>query len=117
MSFFDALKNVAGEVLGAMHAQQPAASTDPDATADNLAQRVHSLDETTLINLGEQVLHTFSNHPAYPSDGAQAAEDAGTTAEAVASGEPNAVSALLTFAKNHPEVLESIARSFPAEKG
>jgi hypothetical protein len=115
MSLFDTLKNVAGEVLGNM-TQHPA-RTNPDAVADHLAQHAQSLDEITLRSLGRAVLQTFTAHSAYPDDGAQAAQEAGTTAEAVASGEPNAVSALLAFAKNHPEVLESIAHSYPAEKG
>jgi hypothetical protein len=113
MSLFDTLKNVAGEFLGATNT---ANATNPTAFADHIAQNADSLDESTLLHLGQQLLTTFTTHSAYAGDGAQAAEDAGTTAEAVASGEPNAIAAFMTFAKDHPEVLQSLAHAFTKQQ-
>jgi hypothetical protein len=112
MSLFDTLKNAAGGLLGTVSAQETPAN--PNDIADNIVQRIDTLDGTALLNLGQQLLESFTRHDSYPSDGGQAAEDAGTTAEAVASGSPNAIAVLLTFAKNHPQVLQSITGTFAA---
>ena len=112
MSFFDTLKNAAGELLGTMNAQER--SGNPSEHADNIVQRIDGLDKNALLTLGQQLLETFTRHESYPSDGEQAAADAGTSAEAVASGSPNAIGRLITFAKDHPQILQSISGSFDA---
>lgn len=110
MSFFDTLKNAAGELLGTMNET----AANPSEHADNVVKRIDGLDENALLSLGQQLLETFTRHESYPSDGEQAAADAGTSAEAVASGSPNAIAKLITFAKDHPQILQSISGSFAA---
>jgi hypothetical protein len=110
MSLFDMLKNAAGDLLGTVIAHET--NANPSELADNIVKRIDSLDETSLINLGQQLLESFTRSDSYPSDGGQAADEAGTTAEAVASGSPNAIARLITFAKNHPQILQSISGSF-----
>jgi len=112
MSFFDTLKNTAGELLGTMNAHETAAN--PSERADNIVQRIDGLDKNALLTIGQQLLEAFTRHESYPSDGGQAAADAGTSAEAVASGSPNAIAQLITFAKDHPQILQSISGSFDA---
>jgi hypothetical protein len=112
MSLFDTLKSAAGELLGSANAHEIRADTCE--LADNILKRIDPQDETALMSLGQQLLETFTGHESYPSDGGQAAKDAGTTAEAVSSGSPNAIAMILEFAKNHPQILQNISASFPA---
>jgi hypothetical protein len=126
MSFLDGLGKMAegliaggANPLAGVDPQQAAAaagdhvqSLDPDELAGHLSQSVGSMDASSLVGLGQTLLQTFSNHPASELDGAAAAQAAGTDAQAVASGTPDAISALIAYAKNNPQVLQSAAGSF-----
>jgi hypothetical protein len=111
MSFFDTLKNAASEFIETVNTQQPDARSTHEK-ADDVIQNVDTLDESTLLNLGQHLLQTFTRHDSYAGDGEQAAQEAGTSADAVASGSPDAIASLLTFAKNHPQILQSVMGAF-----
>jgi hypothetical protein len=119
MSFFDSLKSMAGGLLGNATPQDAAqavsehvGSMDPSELAGHLSQSIPNLDTSSLQGLGQQMLSTFTNHPAYQGDAAQAAAAAGTTTEAVASGSPSAISSLIDYAKNNPQVLQAATSAF-----
>ena len=119
MSFMESLGKMAEGLLGAASPQDAAAAAsdhvqdmDPSELAGHLTQSVGSMDASTLQRLGQQLLATFTNHAAFPGDGAQAAVAAGTDADAVASGSPSAVSALIAYAKDNPAVLQNAASAF-----
>jgi hypothetical protein len=119
MSFMDNLTKMAGQLLGGVDQQSAAnaagehvAQMDPQELAGHLKDSVGSMDPSTLTALGQHLLETFTSHQAYSGDGAQAAAEAGTSAEAVASGSPAAISSLVEYAKGHPEVLQTAASAF-----
>jgi hypothetical protein len=126
MSFLDGLGKMAegllaggANPLAGVDPQEAAAaasahvqSLDPSELAGHLTQSVGSMDASSLVGLGQTLLQTFTNHASFPGDGAAAAQAAGTDAQAVASGAPNAISALINFAKSNPQVLQSAAASF-----
>ncbi|MFY9780350.1 MAG: hypothetical protein WAJ85_07555 [Candidatus Baltobacteraceae bacterium] len=130
MSFLEGLGKMAEGLLGGgaqagadplagVDPQQAAAaaadhvqSLDPSELAGHLTQSVGSLDASSLSGLGQTLLQTFTNHASFQGDGAAAAQAAGTDAQAVASGSPNAISALISYAQSNPAVLQSAAGSF-----
>ncbi len=119
MSFMDEIGKLAGSFLGGASPQQAANaasehvnSTDPSELAGHLTQSLGNLDQGSIASLGTQLLSAFENHPASTEDGATAAENAGVSSDAVAAGEPGAVGALLNYAKNNPQVLQSAAAAF-----
>jgi hypothetical protein len=118
MSFMDNLTQMAGQLFGGANAQQAStaagehvAGMDPNELAGHIQQSLGSLDTGNLAALGQQLLASFTAHPPAP-DGPEAAVEAGTTAEAVASGSPNAISSLVDYAKSHPEVLSAASTAF-----
>ncbi|MGP6192343.1 MAG: hypothetical protein ACLPSH_20255 [Vulcanimicrobiaceae bacterium] len=125
MSFLDGLGKMAegllaggNNPLAGVDPQQAAAaasdhvqSLDPDELAGHLTQSVGSLDASHLIGLGQSLLQSFTNSPG-AGDGAAAAQAAGTDAQSVAAGAPNAISALINYAKSNPQVLQGAAGSF-----
>ena len=119
MSFMDELGKMAGGMLGNMSPQQAAdaasdhvASADPNEVADGLTQSVGKMDQSTLSNLGQQLLQSYTNHQSFDGDANAATQEAGVSQAAVASGDPGAVGTLLQFAKMHPEVLQTAASAF-----
>jgi hypothetical protein len=119
MSFFDSLKSMAGGLLGNATPEDASqavsahvGSMEPSELAGHLTQSVSNLDPSSLQGLGQQLLATFTNHPAYSGDGAQAAQEAGTTEEAVASGSPSAISSIIAYAKSNPQVLQAATSAF-----
>ncbi|HEY0798571.1 MAG TPA: hypothetical protein VGD50_05445 [Candidatus Baltobacteraceae bacterium] len=115
MSFFDSVESVAGELLQGAQAQTAAAPDTATAGSGQAATpNVATMDQGSLVALGTQLLATFTSHGAYNSDGAQAAQEAGTSADAVASGSPDAISTLMTYAKAHPQILQSALSAFGA---
>jgi hypothetical protein len=91
----DMIKNLTGDQLGNV-----------------LQTGANQLPEDSRAQLGQQLLQAFTNHVPYTGDGAQAAQAAGTTADAVASGAPSALSSIIDYAKAHPEVLQTAATAF-----
>ena len=119
MSFMDGMEKMAGQFLGGASPQQAAdaasehvASTDPNELAGHLQQSLGSMDSSSLAGLGQQLLESFTNHPASTEDAGTATANAGVSQAAVASGEPGAVGALIQYAKNNPQVLQSAASAF-----
>jgi hypothetical protein len=119
MSFFDNLAKAASQLLGDANPQDVAqaasdhtASLDPSELAGHLQQSLGTMDQSSLTGLGQQLLQTFTNHGAYSGDGAQAAEAAGTSADAVASGSPEGISALIDYAKSNPQILQTAVSAF-----
>lgn len=102
---FDTFKSIASSLLGN-------ANADPSQVADHLAANTDSLDRSSLMGLGQQLLQTFGSHEAYSGDEQQAAAEAGTTPDAVASGSPEGVSSLLNYAKGHPQILSAAVAAF-----
>jgi hypothetical protein len=119
MSFLDGLEKLAGGLLGGATQDEAAGAavahaeqSDPSQLADHLTESVGSLDRNSLSNLGQQLLHAYTNHASYDGDANTATQEAGVSQAAVAAGEPGAVGTLIQFAKNHPEVLQSAASAF-----
>jgi hypothetical protein len=119
MSFFDSLGKMASEFLSNASPQETAdaasahvASANPSETADQLTQSVGNFDPQTLMNLGQQLLASYTQHPSYAGDANSATQEAGVSQDAVAAGEPGAVGMMLQFAKNHPEILQNAASAF-----
>lgn len=119
MSFFDSIGKMAESLLPGVTPEDASKAAgdhvsqmDPNELAGHLTQSVGSMDQTSLMALGQQLLHTFTNHDAYSGDGAQAAREAGTTQEAVAGGSPDAVASLIAYAKSNPQVLQAAANAF-----
>jgi hypothetical protein len=127
MSFLDGLGKMAEGLLSGQAGANPLAGVDPQAAgaaaadhvqsldpselAGHLTQSVGSFDASSLTGLGQTLLQSFTNNAGAQS-GADAAQAAGTDAQAVASGAPNAVAALINYAKNNPQVLQGAASSF-----
>ena len=103
MSFMDNISKTVSNLFGG------GASGD---AAQNLTQHLGGVDQSTLASFGQQMLSTFTSHDAYPGDGAAAAAAAGTSAEAVASGAPNAISSLITYAQSNPQVMQACMTAF-----
>ncbi len=119
MSFMDSIGKMASEYLSGGNQQQAAdaasdhvAEADPNQLGDHLSQSTQTMDGSSLMALGQQLLQHFTNNGGYSGDGDSAAAAAGTTPDAVASGDPNAVSALIDYAKQNPDVLKNAASSF-----
>ncbi len=70
------------------------------------------VDDTTRASLGQHLLDAFTNHVPFTGTGAEAATQAGTSADAVQSGDPGAVGSLIDFAKGHPEVIQAATSAF-----
>jgi hypothetical protein len=69
-------------------------------------------DDATRASLGQQLLDAFTNHVPFTGTGADAAVHAGTTEEAVQSGTPDAITAIVNYAKGHPEVIQAATTAF-----
>ncbi len=121
MSFMDNIGKMASEYLGGGGGNQQAAAdaasdqvaeSDPNELGDHLAQSTNTMDQSSLMGLGQQLLHHFTNNGGYDGSGADAAEAAGTSEQAVASGDSGAVGSLVGYAKQHPDVLQGAASAF-----
>lgn len=119
MGFMDNLAQAAAGLFGGASPQQTAdaasahvENTDPNELADHLTQSVGTMDQSNVASLGKQLLESFTNHGSFAGDGNAAAQQAGVTQDAVASGQPGAVGALLQFAKSNPAVLQTAASAF-----
>jgi hypothetical protein len=119
MSFMDGLEKMAGGLLGGATQQQTAdaaadhvAQTDPNQLADHLTDSVGTMNQSSLSNLGQELLHAYTNHQSYSGDANSATQEAGVSQAAVAAGDPGAVGTMIQFAKMHPEVLQSAATAF-----
>ena len=115
----DGLGKLAGQFLGGANPQQAAdaasehvASTDPNELAGHLTQSLGTMDQGSLQGLGQQLLESFTNHPASTEDANAATAAAGVSPAAVASGDQGAIGALLNYAKSNPQVLQSAASAF-----
>jgi hypothetical protein len=119
MSFFDNLSKAASDLFGSITPQQASQAAgdhvqdmEPNELANHLQQSVGTMDTSSLAALGQQLLSTFTSHASYSGDGAQAAQEAGTSAEVVAQGSPQAVAAVIDYAKSNPQVLQEAASAF-----
>ena len=91
----DMIKQLSGEQLGNL-----------------LKNGAGQVDDTTRASLGQHLLDAFTNHVPYTGTGAEAAADAGTSAEAVAAGSPGAIGTLIDYAKAHPEIIQTATAAF-----
>lgn len=73
---------------------------------------VDKLDDNSRASLGQHVLDAFTNHQGFSGTGADAAQQAGTTEEAVQSGSPGALQSILDYAKGHPEIMQTASTAF-----
>jgi type IV secretory pathway TrbL component len=119
MSFLDGLSKLAGNLFGGASQEQVGqaasdhiASLDPNALAGHLKDSLGTMDQSSIAALGRQLLSAFNNHTMSPADADAASNAAGTSAEEVASGNPNAVSALIDYTKEHPELLSTASQAF-----
>jgi hypothetical protein len=119
MSFFDSLKQMAGQALENSTPEQAAdavashvGSADAGQTADHLIQSIPNMNSGSLMALGQQLLSTYTQHPGYPGDANTATLEAGVSQDAVAAGDQGAVGTMIAFAKNHPEILQTAATAF-----
>jgi hypothetical protein len=119
MSFLDGIGKLAGQFLGGADPQQAAdaasehvASSDPNELAGHLTQSLGTLDPSALQGLGQQLLETFTNHPASTEDANAATASAGVSPADVASGDQGAIGSLIAYAKSNPQVLQSAASAF-----
>jgi hypothetical protein len=119
MSFFDNVGKIASDIFGEVKtedvtqaASDHVASLDPSDLADHLQQSVGTMDQSSLMALGQHLLQEFGNHPSFDGDGAAAASAAGTSQDEVASGSPSAVSSLIDYARSNPAVLQQAAQAF-----
>ncbi len=119
MSFMDEIGKMAGGLLGsatpqaaASAASEHVANMDSGALGDHLTQSLGNMDQGSLVALGQQLLSSFTNHPAYSGDASSATQDAGVAQSDVASGNPDAIGALIAYAKNNPAVLQNAASHF-----
>jgi len=117
MSFLEGIEKKAGDLLGDPQQSADAASDhvqsmDPGELAGHLQQSLGSMDQSTLSSLGQQLLQTFNSHPSSPADGDTATQNAGTDSASVAAGSPDAVAAMIDYAKNNSSVLQGAASSF-----
>jgi hypothetical protein len=109
-------KMASGFLGGADPAQAAGAASDHVAgmdsgeLADHLQQSVGSLGPSSLQALGQHLLSSFTNSTGGDADAA--AQAAGTTSDAIASGSPSAISALIDQVKNNPGALQSAASNF-----
>ncbi len=119
MSFMDGLEKMAGGLLGGATQQQAAdaasahvAAAEPDQLADHLTGSVGTMDQSSLSNLGQELLHAYTNHQSYAGDANTATQEAGVSQAAVAAGDPGAVGTMIALAKNNPQVLQAAASAF-----
>ncbi len=115
----DDFEKLAGNFLGGSSPQQAADAAsdhvqnmDSGDLAGHLTQSLGNMDQGTLSGLGRQLLQAFNNHSAASGDASAAAQQAGTSEDAVASGDPSAVGSLLQLAQSHQGLLQSAASSF-----
>lgn len=118
MSFMDEVGKAA-EGFGNADPQQTAAAAsdtvkdaNPNELADHMTQSVGNMDGGNVSKLGGELLGAFNKSGGSTPDANGAAQAAGVSQDAVASGEPGAVGALLQYAKAHPDVLKSAAGAF-----
>ncbi len=116
---FDALGKMASEYLSNATPQQAAdaasdhvQSADPNETADHLTQSVPNMDASSLMSLGQHLLQTYTQHSDVAGDANTATQAAGVSQDAVAAGDPSAISTMLQFAKNNPQILQTAASAF-----
>ncbi len=118
MSFMDEVGKMAGGLGGASPEAAASAASDHvqsmDASqlGDHLTASLGNMDHGSLMGLGQQLLTSFTNHPAYNGDANTAADDAGVSQAAVAAGDPGAIGMLINMAKNNPAVLQNAASTF-----
>ncbi len=119
MSFMDDLTKAAASLEGAdpqrtaAAAGDTVANADPNELADHVSQSVGNMDGSTLSKLGGELLAAFDKQGAASgTDASSATQAAGVSQDAVASGEPGALGALVQYAKAHPDVLKSAVSTF-----
>ena len=119
MGFMDNIEKLVGDLGGGGSAQQAvnAASDhvenmDSNELAGHLTQSLPTMDRSSLAGLGQQLLATFTSHPASPGDASVATQAAGVSESEVAAGEPSAVAALIGYAKANPQILQAAASAF-----
>jgi hypothetical protein len=117
MGFLENLEGLAGDLLGGTSPQAVAdaavdhvQNADPNELGDHLTQSLGNLDGGSVVALGQHLLQSFMNNGGGSADDAAAA--AGTSADAVASGDQGAVGQLIEYAKSNPQVLQQAAGDF-----
>ncbi len=115
----DFLKNLAGNLTGGGNQGDMLKNVTDQVSkmgGDQLAGHVNTMadnaDPDTRAQLGQHLLDAFTNHASFNGTGADAAQAAGTSAEAVASGSPDAISSIVNYAKSNPQILQAAATAF-----
>ncbi len=119
MSFMDNIGKLASGFLGGADPQAAAsaasdhvAGMDAGQLGDHLTQSLGTMDKSSLMGLGQQLLSTFTNHAGYTGDANTATQEAGVSQADVAAGDPGALGMLIAYAKNNPAVLQNAASHF-----
>jgi len=114
MSFMDGISKFAAGLFGggANQDQVTQAASDHIASLDPATLAGHLKASLPTMDLGQSLLNAFNTHTMSPADAEAASNAAGTTADAVAAGNPNAVSSLIDYAKQHPELLSTASQAF-----
>jgi hypothetical protein len=112
MSFLDGIGKMASGLLGnfqpadvAQAASDHVSQMDPNELAGHLQQSVGTMDQSSLMTLGQHLLQQCMGGGS--GDAAQVTQNAGTTPDAVSSGSPNAISSLIEYCKSNPAVLQA----------
>ena len=82
---------------------------DSGELAGHLTQSVGQMDQQHSAGLAQTILGLLANHGASAQN---LEEQTGTSAEAAASGDPDAVSSLIDYAKNNPGLLQAATSAF-----
>jgi hypothetical protein len=118
MGFMDNIEKLAGDFAGGGASPQASAASDhvqnmdSNELAGHLTQSLPNMDQSSLAGLGQQLLATFTSHPASTTDANAATQAAGVSQEAVAAGDPGAVGALIGYAKANPQILQAATSAF-----
>jgi hypothetical protein len=117
MSFLDGIGKMAGELFGNAQPQDVAKAAsdhvsqmDPSELAGHLQQSVGTMDQSSLMALGQHLLQQCLGSGT--GDAAQVTQSAGTTPAEVSSGSPNAISSLIEYCKSNPGVLQAATTAF-----
>jgi ABC-type nitrate/sulfonate/bicarbonate transport system substrate-binding protein len=71
---------------------------------------IPGLDDDTKAALGQHLTEALAAHTGQDSDAV--AEQAGTSTDEVASGDPGALQKIIAYGQQHPEILASATQAF-----
>ncbi|MBV9646069.1 MAG: hypothetical protein JO043_01225 [Candidatus Eremiobacteraeota bacterium] len=120
MSFFDNVASAVSHWFGGDVTVEDAVKAartsiremDAGELVAQLEQSVASFDQPSRAALGAHILRTLKQQPGDATTDADFATQAGTTNEAVATGSPQALSALIEAARTQPDALRAAFANF-----